>query len=164
MIKRLKNDRAIRSVKVIHVENSYVIVEIKTVFQGTISKLLYDHGVSYFQNLFDNNHEIWNIIYNDKSLINEIRNEGKVIDVKSSELSLDTIMKVYYNMLLNNLSPRQLTVLKTAYNMGYFNFPRKVRVNKLSSSLGISETTVIQHIRAAEHEILRKLFSLDNQD
>jgi len=51
------------------------------------------------------------------------------------------------------LTKRQEEVLRKAFALGYFNFPRRTNSNKLASKLGISVSTLSEVMRAAERRI-----------
>ena len=60
------------------------------------------------------------------------------------------------------LTPRQLEILSIAYRHGYYDWPRKIRLDEISSLMKISKTTVSEHIRRAELKIIR--FMLKNRN
>lgn len=52
------------------------------------------------------------------------------------------------------LTDRQLEVVTTAYEAGYYESPRRVSASDLGERLGISHTTVLEHLRKAERTLL----------
>lgn len=63
--------------------------------------------------------------------------------------------------LAESLTDRQLEVLKTAYLSGYFASPRRRTGSELGETLGISQPTVTEHLRAAQGKLLDLLFADD---
>jgi len=51
------------------------------------------------------------------------------------------------------LTERQEEVIRTAFVSGYFDFPRKMRAEKLANKLGISISTLSEVMRAAQRRI-----------
>lgn len=52
------------------------------------------------------------------------------------------------------LTKRQEEVLRKAFALGYFNFPRRTDSKKLATNLGISVSTLSEVMRAAERRVL----------
>ncbi|WP_225807710.1 helix-turn-helix domain-containing protein [Thermococcus bergensis] len=61
-----------------------------------------------------------------------------------------------YSPLLK-LTDKQLEVLLFAYKSGYFDSPRRVTLRELAQILGLSPSTVKEHLREAEKKILEEL-------
>ncbi|WP_137286698.1 helix-turn-helix domain-containing protein [Halorussus salinisoli] len=59
-------------------------------------------------------------------------------------------------VLITKLADEQLTVLETAYNMGYFDVPREATAQDVADRLDISQSTFSERLRTAE----RSLFDL----
>lgn len=57
-----------------------------------------------------------------------------------------------------NLTSAQEEALKTAYQMGYFEIPRKVTTDDIAAELDISKSAVLQRIQRAERTVIEKLF------
>ena len=58
-----------------------------------------------------------------------------------------------------NLTPKQLEVLKTALALGFYNTPRSVTLDDLSSIFGISKAAVHNRLQAAERKVISKFFA-----
>lgn len=57
-----------------------------------------------------------------------------------------------------DLSGRQKEVLLTAYESGYYEWPRVVSGQELADELGISQPTFSEHLRAAERKLLTSIY------
>ncbi|HVL47816.1 MAG TPA: helix-turn-helix domain-containing protein [Candidatus Thermoplasmatota archaeon] len=58
-----------------------------------------------------------------------------------------------------NLTQKQLEVIKTALALGFYNTPRNVTLDDLSSIFGISKAAVHNRLQAAERKVIAKYFS-----
>jgi len=53
------------------------------------------------------------------------------------------------------LTDRQLEALRTAYEMGYFERPRGANATEVADALGVSPSTVTEHLLAAQSKLFR---------
>nr|WP_256533289.1 PAS domain S-box protein [Halovivax cerinus] len=56
------------------------------------------------------------------------------------------------------LTEKQATALKAAYHRGYFEQPRRSSATEVGESLGISHSTFLQHLRAAQRKTFERRF------
>lgn len=61
-------------------------------------------------------------------------------------------------LLLSDQTGRQREVLQTAFLSGYFEWPREKTGEEVAESLGITQSTFNNHLRASERKMLMKLF------
>ena len=66
-----------------------------------------------------------------------------------------TVMSLDLNSML---TPKQLEILDLAYRYGYYNWPRRIKLDEISRLMNVSKTTVSEHIRRAELKILKFIF------
>ncbi len=52
------------------------------------------------------------------------------------------------------LTGRQKEVVRTAYEMGYFDYPKQANASEVADSLGIATSTFTEHVSAAETKLL----------
>lgn len=52
------------------------------------------------------------------------------------------------------LTARQLEVLQTAYELGYFERPKRANATELADELGISQSTLTEHLVTAQRKLL----------
>lgn len=60
--------------------------------------------------------------------------------------------------LTDQLTTKQLEVLRVAYLSGYFDWPRKSTAETCAEALGIAQPTFSQHIRVAQEKVFDALF------
>ncbi|WEL19073.1 helix-turn-helix domain-containing protein [Candidatus Nanohalococcus occultus] len=59
------------------------------------------------------------------------------------------------------LTEKQFSALKSAYTSGYYDNPRKVTAKELSSKIGISDSTLFQHLQAAHLKLIGEILGPD---
>lgn len=80
--------------------------------------------------------------------VNQVETTGEVLG--SGQLG---------RVLRNELSPEQLTVLRTAHRMGYFDVPRQTSADDIASELDIAQSTLSERLRLAEKQLFDLVFS-----
>ncbi|MGD6809591.1 MAG: helix-turn-helix domain-containing protein [Candidatus Bathyarchaeia archaeon] len=60
---------------------------------------------------------------------------------------------------LNQLTEKQREVLLAAFKNGYYDIPRKINIKQLSKKLGVSGSTLEEHLRKAERHLLVSLLN-----
>jgi predicted DNA binding protein len=56
------------------------------------------------------------------------------------------------------LTPLEYLVLKRAYEMGYFEWPRRCSLEQLSRDLKLSKSTTLEHLRKAIRKLIGEYF------
>ncbi|MDZ7731560.1 MAG: helix-turn-helix domain-containing protein [Natrialbaceae archaeon] len=93
-----------------------------------------------------------------QTIVGELRDRYPAVDIKrfirgpAGEHVEDTAM-----IDRSRLTTRQLEVLETAYEMGYFDRPRQANATAIAAELGINPSTFREHLVAAEHKIFADL-------
>lgn len=82
----------------------------------------------------------------------------KVTDRLESQHVGFKILQLSHLNSINDLTTRQEQIVKLALEMGYFEFPKKIRLEELSERLGISAGTLSEILRRAEKKILTHYF------
>ena len=60
--------------------------------------------------------------------------------------------------ILSILTDRQMSILKNAYDSGFFDTPRKISARAISTKLDIAHTTFLTHVRKSQNRIFGALF------
>ena len=82
----------------------------------------------------------------------------KITDRLESKGVPCTILGRTHLIAKNDLTARQEYIVKIALELGYFEFPKKIKLEELSKRLGISPGTLSEILRRAEKNILSKYF------
>jgi predicted DNA binding protein len=82
----------------------------------------------------------------------------KVTDRLESQNVGFKVLQLSHLTDVKDLTDRQEQIVKFALEMGYFEFPKKIRLEELSSRLGISAGTLSEILRRAEKNILTRYF------
>ncbi len=82
----------------------------------------------------------------------------KVTDRLASQNIKYEIQSVEQISSRKDLTTRQEQIVKMALELGYFEFPKKIRLEELSERLGISAGTLSEILRRAEKNILTMYF------
>lgn len=61
-------------------------------------------------------------------------------------------------LLSNELTAEQLTVLETAYSMGYFEIPRRASASEIADELDVAQSTLSERLRTAEEAMLELVY------
>jgi len=76
---------------------------------------------------------------------------GKITKVSIQEASFTA------SDLLHSLTDRQRELLIEAGRMGYYNYPRNADAEDVARSVGLSVSTVVEHLRKAEKKIMNQI-------
>jgi predicted DNA binding protein len=93
-----------------------------------------------------------------QEIIGELRGEFPEVDVRrfvqspAGEQAEDSVF-----VDRSKLTHRQLEILETAYEEGYFDRPRRSNATEIAAELGINPSTFREHLTAAESKILEDL-------
>jgi predicted DNA binding protein len=82
----------------------------------------------------------------------------KVSDRLESQHVGFKILQIAHLNDVKDLTSRQEQIVKMALEMGYFEYPKKIRLEELSERLGISAGTLSEILRRAEKNILTRYF------
>jgi hypothetical protein len=104
------------------------------------------------------NTEVWTLLTHHRrdrifSLLEEIETEN---DASISVTSITETPEVWQNTPLpvDRLSSRQREVFRLAQTRGYYDHPRRTNADELADELGVSSSTVHEHLRKAEAKLL----------
>ncbi|WP_135829165.1 helix-turn-helix domain-containing protein [Halorussus halobius] len=81
-------------------------------------------------------------------------------DRSAAPLNYDGLRRV----VRERLTDRQYEVLETAFEAGYYDWPRECTGQEVAETLGITSATFSQHVHAAERKLLATLFEPSTAD
>lgn len=115
-----------------------------------------------------NGHEYWYVAsWKREELTKFINSLEKHMDVcEIVKIEKSPLHDVHFPSLMPNLSKMQKKVLEIAYKNGYYNFPRKISMEKLSKLVGIKVSTFQEHLRKAEIKLFPLIIQqqINNKD
>ncbi|MDD5192982.1 MAG: helix-turn-helix domain-containing protein [Candidatus Nanoarchaeia archaeon] len=154
-IKDLRSDKRITKVEV---SRDNFVYEINLGKKGEHVMLYYNHQIFFVKptvNHFDG-HEYWEIAaWNRKILEKFIKEEEKHMDgCEIMRLEQSDINEIRFPVLSPSLSKEQKKAVEIAYKNGYYNYPRKITIQKLAKFSGIAKSTFQEHLRKAELKLL----------
>ena len=65
-----------------------------------------------------------------------------------------TVLKVSANLENEKLTDRQERIIRKALEMGYYEYPRKIRQKELANACGVASSTLAELLRRAERNII----------
>lgn len=104
--------------------------------------------------------ERWSILVEDEdksSLFSRLDGVGVVKVNRVEKLKLDKEGLIHRSIPISCLSPKQLNILKAAIERGYFDCPRRIDSRQLAKQVGISQSTLLEHLRKAQSKILKEI-------
>lgn len=120
-----------------------------------LSQLIHAAGAFYIYPIkFQKGRQICTLIFETKKKLQSVLQhleDWKIIRIGNVNLQFD----------LEDLTPQQLKAVNLAIERGYFEIPKKVNLEELSTQMKLSRTTFLEHLRKAEKKILSKYFEMD---
>lgn len=154
-IKDLKADKRITKVEV---SNDVFVYEINLGKKGEHVMLYYSHKILFVKptiNHYDG-HEYWEVAaWDRKTIQNFIKDQEKHMDCcEIMKLEESNLSDVRFPTAAPSLTKMQKNAIETAYKNGYYNYPRKISIQKLARIAGIGKSTFQEHLRKAELKLL----------
>jgi predicted DNA binding protein len=84
--------------------------------------------------------------------------EGRWSDFKLIRIDDYDPESQIHGAFTENLTQKQLEVIKTALALGFYNTPRDITLDDLSNIFGISKAAVHNRLQAAERKVIQKFF------
>ena len=90
---------------------------------------------------------------------------GGDTDLKTLCARLDTnrvkyeLLEVSHRVQKKEMTARQEEILRVAYDLGYFEFPKRIKLEDLAAKLGITNGTLAEILRRAEKNVLSTHFA-----
>ena len=89
--------------------------------------------------------------------------ESELVGKREVERSVQTARE-FRDGLEERLTDRQEAALRAAYFGGYYDWPRESTAEEIADAMGISSPTLHNHLRKAQHELLRTFFEESTVD
>ncbi|MEM4944481.1 MAG: helix-turn-helix domain-containing protein [Saccharolobus sp.] len=134
-------------------------------FSNSVTSIMLKNNVLITRLTISNGIEEWNTyFFGDKeeilsNFIEELKQVNtKVEDISVDRAKLDDMKKEL--ILLNSLTPTERQMLYTAVKLGFFEYPKKIKLEELASLFGVTKVTLDRHLRNGIKKILTQLFIL----
>lgn len=96
-------------------------------------------------------------------VINSVRRADptvELIEQRKRSFEKPTITnQSYWGTFKERLTPRQWEILRTAYEAGYFDHPRRATQQDVADELGITQATLSEHLQSAQWRLFSLLFN-----
>ena len=155
IIKDLKESENVNEVIKHRKLNGGYLIEFSEDKDNTIAGTLleFEDKILNYSNVVNKGIEFWDFVTTSKGVINSLKERFGIEDIEVKGISLD-------QFLGNTLTEKEVLILKTALNMGYFNYPRNVKAKDIAEILGISKQDFLYHLRNSINKIIT-LIDLD---
>lgn len=93
-------------------------------------------------------------------LFHDLERIGKVAITKKFRIDPQLIRDNYtlsLSQIFSSLTAKQMRYLVSAFNLGYFDIPRKTQISSMARGFGISYSSLQEHIEKATSKILKGL-------
>ena len=102
---------------------------------------------------------VWNLASFDKALLMSMfKLAKKFLGAKILKLKEEKISNISVTNLLPELTKKQKEALELAINNGYYNYPKKIKMEKLAKIQGCSYSTYQAHLKKAEGKLLPNIY------
>ncbi|WP_162008555.1 helix-turn-helix domain-containing protein [Vulcanisaeta thermophila] len=169
-IKSLKKDFLKLSILPLYKDdnNKYYIISGVKSGHGVLHPLIKHGATPLLPIIALPNAESFIFLHHDKSTIDEIideishknKNKLEYFDYKrisnGSEI-MRIITKNFNEIYLYDLDDYERKVLKIAINMGYFDWPKRVKIDEIARELGVSKPMISYYLRKASRNIFDKM-------
>ena len=121
---------------------------------GIEVKAIYEGGIEHWGFIFPTENSV-------RAFLTMVSRRGSVGKVKIKEVDLDNLLADSLKKASLILTSSEFKVLSIAYNRGFFEVPRRVKLDELARELGLSKSTVDGYIREGVRKILGFIFEDD---
>ncbi|MDD5192623.1 MAG: helix-turn-helix domain-containing protein [Candidatus Nanoarchaeia archaeon] len=152
-IRDLKKDK-----RVINLENEGNVIFYIEIRKEKIPSTFYNSKLIYVKPVFVDKRgfETWEVgSWQKKILVDFINHIEKNVE-KPEILRLEQtkLTDIYYPHLMPKLTPSQKQAIELAFENGYYEFPKKINMEKLAKLMKISVPTFCEHLNKAEKKIM----------
>ena len=84
--------------------------------------------------------------------INHIKKDIKNVEIL--KIQKTKLTDVYYPHLMPKLTPNQKRAIELAFENGFYDFPKRINMEKLAAVMKVSTPTFCEHIKKAEKKLM----------
>lgn len=104
-------------------------------------------------------YHIWDLASFDRELLIKVINfTEKYLDAKILKFKQEKVSNISFTRLLPELTKNQKRALEIAINSGYYDYPKKTKMEDLAKKMNISYSTFQAHLKKAEGKILPYIY------
>lgn len=154
-IQDLKKDK-----RVLHLETKGNFL-IGQIIEPIYAKVIYSHKIIHLEPIIikEDGFEFWTIgSWNKKELTNIINlvkktHEGELLKIEQEKITNFSIVSIQ-----PELTAKQKKAIELAIKNNYYDYPRKIKLEKLAKLMNLSYSTYQAHLRKAEQKLLPFFF------
>ena len=108
---------------------------------------------------FKEKKHIWELASFDKKILMKVfKTAKKYLGAEMLKLKQEKISNISITRLLPEITKKQKRALEIAINNGYYDYPKKVKMEKLAKIMGVSYSTYQAHLKKAEGHIIPSIY------
>lgn len=123
---------------------------------------LYNSQVIYLSPIIINPHQkkhVWHLGSFNRKVLEEILSfTEKHLDAKLIKFKQEKISNISFTKLMPELTNKQKKALEIAIGHGYYDYPKKIKMEELAKLMKISYSTYQAHLKKAEGKILPEVY------
>ncbi|TRM81416.1 bacterio-opsin activator [Sulfolobus sp. D5] len=148
-ISKLKFEERIKDIFNVYRYGDKIFIDLARDYDNSVFSVISHNNGILLNTMKYNGMEIWNLLLYECKINKVLRELAEVADIRNVTIKDD--------LPQNSLKDDELKILSLAYEMGYFDYPRKVKSKELAEMLGIRESTLIYHLRKIEKKMVESL-------
>ena len=129
--------------------------------QPLFSEAFYHPGIIYIKPVVirGDGHHAWHLASFDRKVLEDVlKFAEKHIGGKLLSFKNEKITHISFTRVLPDLTVNQKKAMEIAIHEGYYDYPKKVKMEKLAKEMGISYSTYQAHLKKAEGKILPEIY------
>ena len=104
-------------------------------------------------------YHIWNLASFNRKLLEKVLDfSEKYLGARVLKFREEKISNISFTSLLPELTDNQKKAMEIAINQGYYNYPKKIKMEELAKKMKISYSTYQAHLKKAEGKILPHIY------
>jgi len=104
-------------------------------------------------------YHIWSLAcFERKPLVRVLKMAEKKLDAEVLKFKEEKLDNISITKALPSLTKKQKKALEIAINGGYYEYPKKIKMEQLANRMGISYSTFQAHLKKAEGKIIPEIF------
>lgn len=157
-LKDLKKDKRVTNLEI--EGNSFFCIEVR---KEKVPSTFKTEKIIFVKPVFvdKEGYETWEVASWDKIILTKFMDniEKDVEHIKILKFQKTKLTDVYYPHLMPKLTPSQKRAIELAFEKGYYDFPKKINMEKLAKEMNVSTPTFCEHIKKAEKRLMPNIIN-----